>query len=500
MKILVVGSFHSPENTGGKPNEDFFNSKNTTVFQSACKALGAALARKKHTIMVGVPEWSMLKSRQTVATFIVEGASMVKAARSHPHKVIFYGPQELEPGDDTPKRVDSLLELKQLPHIEIEDKFEGRGNSKAGIIPNIADVDAVMLISGQEGTESIGYAAYSMDKPVIAITSLDGAAARIANEVLSNVYIERGYITASQIRDLEAYWNEDGNQNKEIADKVVSTTEKLVEAFELSRSPKEKKFAEDEQGNRWQLVPEKPRDQILAIASIIYLLLAMAFFLWLLFDVWIGQYTLAKLVRYPNIQYLDTASFHLAAYAFIGGALGGIMNGIRSCVKWHAELFAFAGRFIWKYIPAPWVGAALGLVTFVLEKGGVAVFGGNGSTGGSNPSQVLATFGVGVLAGFGSPQVFMWLDALIGKIFKASSNKVVVTVPQLNGLTKKAVMAALQQAGLTLGEIKVEHQTDAAKIGKVIGQSPEKGKTVDSGSAVDITLGSAKATELQKRK
>ena len=137
-----------------------------------------------------------------------------------------------------------------------------------------------------------------------------------------------------------------------------------------------------------------------------------------------------------------------------------------------------------------------------MEKGGVAVFGGNGSTTGSNPSQVLATFGVGVLAGFGSPQVFMWLDALIGKIFKAASNKVVVTVPvpQLNGLTKKAAMAALQQAGLTLGEIKEQQQTDAAKIGKVIGQSPEKGKTVDSGSAVDITLGSAKATELQKRK
>ena len=135
-----------------------------------------------------------------------------------------------------------------------------------------------------------------------------------------------------------------------------------------------------------------------------------------------------------------------------------------------------------------------------MEKGGVAVFGGNSSTSASNPSQVLATFGVGVLAGVGSPQVFMWLDALIGKIFKATSNKVVVTVPQLNGLTKKAVMAALQQAGLTLGEIKEQHQTDSAKIGKVIDQSPEKGKTVDSGSAVDITLGSAKATGLHKRK
>jgi len=40
MKILVVGSFHSPEKPGGEPNEDFFNSKNTTVFQSACEALG----------------------------------------------------------------------------------------------------------------------------------------------------------------------------------------------------------------------------------------------------------------------------------------------------------------------------------------------------------------------------------------------------------------------------------------------------------------------------
>jgi len=71
--------------------------------------------------------------------------------------------------------------------------------------------------------------------------------------VLFNDYITHGYTTASQIRDFEAYWNEDGNQNKEIADKVVSATEKLVEAFELSRSPTEKKYAEDEEGNRWQL-------------------------------------------------------------------------------------------------------------------------------------------------------------------------------------------------------------------------------------------------------
>jgi hypothetical protein len=499
MKILVVGSLHNPEKPGGEPTEEFVTN-NTKVFQLACNALGAALARKKHTIMVGVPEWTMLKSCETVATFIVEGASKVNAAKSHPHKVIFYGPQDPEPRDDTPKDVDSLLELKKLPHIKIEEKFEGRGSSKARTIPNIADVDAVMLISGQEGTESIGYAAYSMDKPVIAITSLAGAAASIAEEVLKNDYIKQGYITPSQIRCFDAYWNKDGNQNKKIADKVVSATEKLVEAFELSKSPIEKKFAVDEEGIRWELAPEKPRDQIFAMASIIYLLLAMAFFLWLLFDVWIGQYTLAKLVHYPDIQLLNTASFHLAAYAFIGGALGGIMNGIRSCVKWHAELLAFAGRFIWKYIPAPWIGAALGLVTYVLEKGGVAVFGGNGSTGGSNPSQVLATFGVGVLAGFGSPQVFIWLDALIGKIFKATPNKVVVTIPQLNGLTKEAVMASLQKAGLTLGEIKEERQTDLAKIGKVIDQSPENGKTVDSGTAVNITLGSAKATELQERK
>jgi beta-lactam-binding protein with PASTA domain len=53
---------------------------------------------------------------------------------------------------------------------------------------------------------------------------------------------------------------------------------------------------------------------------------------------------------------------------------------------------------------------------------------------------------------------------------------------------------------LTLGEIKEERQTDLAKIGKVIDQSPENGKTVDSGTAVNITLGSAKATELQERK
>jgi hypothetical protein len=253
MKVLVVGSLRDPEGNEKDPPKEFVK-ENTASFRSACEALGGALARRKHTIMVGVPDWEMLKNRETVTTFIIEGASKwaddkkkrnAKKGRDKKKegdkkgilcKVIFYGPRDREPKDITPK-LDTLQELKKLPNIQIEELLEGGGASKARQIPYVADVDAVILISGREGTASIGYAAYSMRKPVIAITSFGGAAESIAHEVLIDyftLYTEQGYITTDQIRDLDAYWDKDIDKNRENAEKVVELTEKLVEAYNLS--------------------------------------------------------------------------------------------------------------------------------------------------------------------------------------------------------------------------------------------------------------------------
>jgi hypothetical protein len=247
-------------------------------------------------------------------------------------------------------------------------------------------------------------------------------------------------------------------------------------------------------GVTYELIPEKPIDQFFAILSVLYLLLAMAFFLWQLFDVWVGQYTLARLVPNPNLQLLDNPAFHLAIYAFIGGALGGVTYGFRSFWLWHAERYAFGHRFFWVYLIAPWVGAVLGLFTYALTQGGIAIFSGNTTSPVSNPSQVLATFGVSVLAGYGSQQVFIWLDAQVSRIFQVSPKQSTadrVVVPVLIDLTQIDAEAALQKVGLDLGVIELKDQTDPAKIGKVIDQKPARGTKVDSGSTVNVAIGQA---------
>ena len=198
MKVLVVGSLSPPKEGDGKPDADFV-ANNKLRFEAACKALGGAFVRGDHTIMVGVPWWSMLQTLESVATFIIEGASKA-ASEEQKAKIIFYGPQEPEPSATTPE-IDSLQELKGLPNIEWEERFMGRGKSKYRTIPNVAEVDAVLLVSGREGTESIGYAAYSMGKPVIAVTSLSGGAASMADEVLLddyNRFVKQGAVEAAR--------------------------------------------------------------------------------------------------------------------------------------------------------------------------------------------------------------------------------------------------------------------------------------------------------------
>ncbi|NIO05061.1 MAG: hypothetical protein GTN74_10730 [Proteobacteria bacterium] len=55
-----------------------------------------------------------------------------------------------------------------------------------------------------------------------------------------------------------------------------------------------KTYVRDEQtGSVFELKPEERSDTALAIISILYLLLMLAFFFWQLFDVWIKKYSLA---------------------------------------------------------------------------------------------------------------------------------------------------------------------------------------------------------------
>ncbi|MCG3207125.1 MAG: hypothetical protein FOGNACKC_00725 [Anaerolineae bacterium] len=254
------------------------------------------------------------------------------------------------------------------------------------------------------------------------------------------------------------------------------------------------RFAVDEQtGKVYELKKENRVDYVFAIVSIIYLLLVMAFFFWLLFDVWIGQYRLATVFGYPT-ELLSSPAFRLPAYAFIGGALGGTVNGIRSFLVWHAERFAFGQRFIWKYVTAPWLGAALALFTFALIRSGVVVFNGDNAPDVASFSQVLATFGIGVLAGYGSREVFIWLDAQVKRLFQVQPSANVI-VPELIGKTRQEAEDILRAVRLNLGDVVEQDQDEPGLAGKVISQTPPPNTPLAGSGSVNIIIGRLAATE-----
>lgn len=234
MKVLMVGSIDRPAPGRSTPQA---GAAAKPQFVAACRALGGALARKNHSIMVGVPDWNMLITRDTVASHVIEGASAVAVKTGAPrHPIVFYGPHDPEPPNKTPDVVDTLQEFEKLPNLDLQERFTSRTEYKAKLIPNVNDVDVVMLVSGGDGTASIGYAAYSMNKPVIAITSLGGAARAIHDDVLLGEYgrfVKQGDVTETELRALSANWSADPGSpdNSAIADRIVSTTEKLVAAY-----------------------------------------------------------------------------------------------------------------------------------------------------------------------------------------------------------------------------------------------------------------------------
>jgi hypothetical protein len=257
----------------------------------------------------------------------------------------------------------------------------------------------------------------------------------------------------------------------------------------MEKKDEKQYYCDEATGTVYELHPEEWTDTILAVVSILYLLFMLAFFFWQLFDLWSGKYWLVQWMGYKNIERLTNPLFRLAVYAFIGGGLGGITNGIRSFIGWHSERSAFRRRFAWKYITAPWIGTTLALFAFALIRSGLAILGGDFQAETPNIRQTLSMFAMGVLAGYGSKEVFIWLDAQVKRIFKVTPE---VRVPDLQHKTKEEAEGILKAANLKLGKVSNESTEDAALIGKVISQTPLQDTPIASGETVDITLGAEK--------
>lgn len=248
MKVLIVGScgsaaeplsetsvqLHHDDTDEKLPREEL----KKKIFDSVSKALGYAFSSDDHTVIVNVPEWDMLWKKNTVANFVIEGCNEVPKKKEKKHEVILFVPEDCEKFDNKDINADSyytcLHEYMKMPNINIQKKNLERGY-KAMMIPNLKDADVVVLVCGGDGTASIGYAAYAMNKPCIALSYFGGAAEIIESTTLTGSYkrlVRQGLITDEDISVFHTVWSIKDEENKKIAEDVVDVAEKLLKAFD----------------------------------------------------------------------------------------------------------------------------------------------------------------------------------------------------------------------------------------------------------------------------
>lgn len=231
-------------------------------------------------------------------------------------------------------------------------------------------------------------------------------------------------------------------------------------------------------GSTFSNQSERTRMDTIAVwLSIFYLLALLVFFSWQLFDTWVGQHSLPRVLGY-QLTRLDTPAFRLVYYSVLGGALGGVLNGMRSSIQHFAN---FKAQYAWKYIVGPWMGAILGLIVYALVQGSFSVLGGNGNLVNVSTTQALSNFAAGALAGYGVRDVFVWLDAQVTKAFKVT--------PDVRGMQQEDAAAHIESAGGTVGEIARVKSPHGVADGIVIDQKPSPDTPMADDMKVDLLTG-----------
>ena len=221
-----------------------------------------------------------------------------------------------------------------------------------------------------------------------------------------------------------------------------------------------------------------------AIVSILYLHASFLIALWFLFDTWIGGHTIPRAFGYAP-ERLQSADYLTVVSAIVGGSIGGVINGLRSALHYSRS---FDHRHVWKYIAAPWMGAALSLLAYSLLTTTAAVLGGQIATGGdaqllsTATPQLLSNFAIGALAGYGSKDAFVWLDAQVHKVFAVHQ-----PVPDVEGTPARLAVSRIESESFQVGAVE-EVPSGVVEAGTVLNQQPAPGTPAARGDAVDITV------------
>lgn len=243
-----------------------------------------------------------------------------------------------------------------------------------------------------------------------------------------------------------------------------------------------KKVKDGQTGKEFDVIHEGGIDIVFAWISAAYSLAVIGYLTWLVLT-----------VKYESLARIVAGSTSkLIFYTAVGGAIGAAVNNLRSFIAWHAEEQAFGWRFIWKYIAMPPIGGTLAVLVYGILQGGAAVMTGASAPADGQTTAVssLSAWATGALAGYGSHNVFKWLDDKVNSLFKIDAQQ--TTIPDVKGKLLEEAKQMVIDAQLKVGDI--TEAASSTQIGKVIAQSPEAGIKVNCGSEVDLTVGIAGPT------
>jgi hypothetical protein len=174
-----------------------------------------------------------------VAAFVLEGASRQPAKDGAPHAAVLYAPRSTASEENPSQLIDALQKIKTLPNLRLEDRMLGKSGYAGIMISHIAEADLVVLLGGGEGTAGMAYAAISVKKPCIGITSLGGAARDVSEDILEPALEKlagQAGLSADDLRALHAPWTADEEKNRAVAEAITAAAEKIVQAQTEARA------------------------------------------------------------------------------------------------------------------------------------------------------------------------------------------------------------------------------------------------------------------------
>ena len=182
-----------------------------------------------------------------------------------------------------------------------------------------------------------------------------------------------------------------------------------------------KQIIDEQVGWIYDLRLEKVWDIIAAALSLLYLVAMLIFFTCLLIDICFGRNLLLKLIFPSSSNWLDSPSAKITTFAVLGGSFGGIANGLRIVIVWHANRKAFYWRQLSKCVSLPFLGAVLAAMVYSITRGGVSTLGGNFATSENFTKEAASAFAIGSLSGYGSRKVFIWFHYQLDRLLKIPS-------------------------------------------------------------------------------